>query len=385
MSKTVVVLGAGLGGIPVAHWLAAKSTQSDPDIRVLLVAPNDEFFWNIASPRVVIPGAMGEDKVLYSIKDAFSKYGDDKFEFVAGKAESLHPDANSVTVALNDGTKRDIAYHTIVIATGADARDDMPWKVVGTTQQTRAAISQLRDQIEKASSIVVGGAGITGVELAGELGYTYAKSGAKSITIISADSLPLESRIMKSTRETAKKELEKLQVKYISNARISGVTESQEGGKIVEITKSDSTKEELKTDLFIPAYGIKYNTEFTPSEMRDDNGRLHQDTSLRSPQYKNVFVIGDAGNLQVAQAATLSAQVEYLVKQFERYFKDGQMDAYTPDPKILLALSIGPSRATGQVGMWKPFSIILWWFKARYMGTDTAGDFVQGTKILKTK
>lgn len=380
MSKTVVVLGAGLGGIPIAHWLAAKT---DADVRVVLVAPNDEFFWNIASPRVVIPGAMGEDKVLYSIADAFSKYSQDKFEFVAGKAEALQPDANSVTIALNDGTKRDIAYHTVVIATGADAKGDMPWKVVGTTQQTRAAIYQLRDQIEKASSIVVGGAGITGVEVAGELGYHYAKSGAKTITIISADSLPLESRIMNSTRETAKKELEKLKVQFISNARISGVTES-EGSKVVELTKTDSTKVELKTDLFIPAYGIKYNTEFAPPEMRDDDGRLHQDTFLRAPKYKNVFVIGDAGNLQVAQAATLSAQVEYLAKQFGAYFKDGKVEEYTADPKILLALSIGPSRATGQVGMWKPFSLILWWFKARYMGTDGAGDYARGVKILKT-
>ncbi|KAK7967746.1 uncharacterized protein PG986_002023 [Apiospora aurea] len=384
MSKTVVVLGAGLGGIPVAHWLAAKSTQTDPDLRVVLVAPNDEFFWNIASPRVVIPGAMGEDKVLYKIPAAFSKYSHDKFEFVLGKAESLHPDANSVTVALNDGTKRDIAYHTVIIATGADARDGMPWKTMGTSQQTRAAISQLRDQIEKASSIVVGGAGITGVELAGELGYNYAKSGAKSITIISADSLPLESRIMKSTRETAKKELEKLQVKVISNARISGLNDS-EGGKVVELTKADSTKVELKMDLFIPAYGIKFNTEFAPPEMRDDGGRLHQDTFLRAPKYKNVFIIGDAGNLQAAQAATLGAQVEYLAKQFEAYFKDGKVEEYKPDPKIMLALSIGPSRATGQLGTWKPFSLLLWWFKARTMGTDSADDFVQGVKILKTK
>lgn len=381
MTKTVVILGAGLTGLPLAHYLLSFTTAKVSDLRVVLVSPNDEFFWNLASPRAVLPGKFTEDKYMWSIPKAFAKYPADKFEFVAGKAETLDPEANSVVVTLNDGTRRNIEYHTVIVATGSDALDGMPWKNVGTSDKTKAAIAQLQEQIKSARSIVVGGAGATGVELAGELGAEYAKRGSKSVTIISADALPLEARLMKSLRETAKHELEKLKVKVVADTKVTGITKGPDGQSVLELTnKKDGSKTTVKADLFVPTYGVVYNTQFAPANMLDASRKLNQDKFLRAPLHDNVFVIGDAGNLQPAQAAVSGAQVTHLTKHLEAYLKTGKMEEYKFDDKVMFGLSVGPSRGTGQIGTWKPFSLLMWFFKSRYMGTDQAMHIAAGLR-----
>lgn len=395
MTRTIVVLGAGLAGVPVAHYLLAQTARTVPDLRVLLVSPNDEFYWNIASPRGVIPGALSEDKYLFPILPAFAKYGSESFEFVPGRAETLKPEENTVVVALNDGTRRTLEYHTVVIATGSDTKDGLPWKNIGTSQQTRAALAALRRDIERARSIVVGGAGSTGVELAGELGHAYAKAGHKQITLVSSGALPLESRIMTATREAARAELVSLGVRVIGGGKIAGVAEAPGGGgKLLEIAKTEqpdgggtatTTTETLEADLFIPTFGVSYNTAFAPAGLRDAAGRLHQDATLRAPGHANVFVVGDAGNLQPPQAAFVTPQVQHLVRGFARYLETGDVAAYAPDPKVLFGVSVGPGRGTGQIGSFKPFSWMIWWFKSRHLGTDYAADYASGARVLQGK
>jgi NADH dehydrogenase FAD-containing subunit len=379
MTKTVVILGAGLAGLPVAHYLLKFTAANVSDLRVVLVSPNDEFYWNLASVRAVLPGKLAEDKYTWPIPEAFAKYPSDKFEFVAGKAETLNPDTNSVVVALNDGTQRNLEYHTVIVCTGSDPLDGMPWKTVGTSQKTKAAIAQLQEQIKNAKSIVVGGAGATGVEFAGELGAEYAKPGTKSVTIVSSDPLPLEARIMQSTRETTKKELEKLKVKFVADTKITAVADA-DGQKVLELTNKDGSKTTLKADLFVPTYGMSFNTQFAPAAMLDANKKLNQDKYLRSPQYKNVFVLGDVGNLQPPQAAAAGTQVGHIITQLEPYLKTGKVEEYKFEDKIMFGVSIGPNRGTGQMGTMKPLSLLIWWFKGRYLGTNYAKDFATGLK-----
>ncbi|ORY71229.1 uncharacterized protein BCR38DRAFT_416203 [Pseudomassariella vexata] len=381
MTKTVVVLGAGLAGLPVAHYLLSQTSKTVPDLRVILVSPNDEFYWNVASVRFTIPGLIPDSKYLFSIPENFAKYPSSKFEFLAGKAERLDPGNNSVVVALNDGSQRALGYHTVVVATGSDAKDDMPWKNVGTSQQTRAAIAQLQEGIKNAESIVVGGAGATGVEFAGELGSEYAKFGKKSVTIISSESLPLELRLKDGVREAAKKELEKMKIKVITDAKVTHVSEfGPDGQKILELTAKDGSKTTLKTDLYVPTHGATYNTQFAPVSMQDANKRLHQNTFLRAPGYENVFVLGDAGNLEVAQATASEAQLRHLVKQFGTYFESGKVEEYKPKDGIMMGVTVGRDRATGQMGNWRVLSLMIWWFKGRYLGTDYAVNYAAGLR-----
>ncbi|KAI1096751.1 FAD/NAD(P)-binding domain-containing protein [Rostrohypoxylon terebratum] len=399
MTKTIVILGAGIAGLPLAHHLVSRTAPQHPDLRIVLVSPLTHFYWCVASVRFVLPTTahtIPEDRYLYPIADQFANYANSasQFEFVAGAASKLDPELNSVTVKLNDGGSREIAYHTVVVATGTSYADSMPWKALDSVDETRASISKLRSQIDAASSIVIAGAGATGVEFAGELGSAYGKSGKKKITLLSTDPLPLEPRLKEGVRLTAKKELEKLGVEYIGPARVtststSAATKSGDSSKQTTITitlngSGDSNSNEsspatktLTADLLIPTYGSKPNTSFVPTSLLcpSSPGRLQQDASLRSPSYPNIFVLGDAGALEPAQAVYAERQTRHLMTQFTSYLTTGSVSPYAADPKVVYGLTIGPDRGTGQMGCFQIPSLAVWWVKGRHLGTDRAGNW----------
>ncbi|KAI0405202.1 putative FAD binding protein [Xylaria palmicola] len=398
MTRTVVVLGAGQVGLPIAHYLLRRTAERHPDLRVVLVSPHDTFYWKIASVRFALPDQMGEDRYMYPLAEQFAAYPPARFELVVGAAEALDPERNVVGVRVGaegegkeagGGELREIEYHTLIVATGSRYRDDMPWKELGSSAQTRAAIAGLRAAIRDARSIVVAGAGLTGVEFAGELGSAYGKAGLKEITLVGADTLPLEKqRLKQSVRETAKHELEKLGVKYIGGAKVTTTKTAGGGGDddasgTVTLTRADGTAETLAADLVVPAAGVVPNTAFAPASMRGGGGAapglLRQAADLRSPGHDNVFVLGDAGDLQPAQAAHADAQARHLMTQFDAYFAGRPVRPYAFDPSgTRVAFTVGRDRGTGQVGSWQLWSIVVWWLKGRHLGTDTAAAYARG-------
>ncbi|KAI1347930.1 putative FAD binding protein [Xylaria sp. FL0043] len=385
MARTVVVLGAGVAGLPIAHYLLRRTMKQHPDLRVVLVSPHDTFYWKFASVRFALPDQMAEDKYMYPLAKQFAPYPADKFSLMIGAAETLDPERNTVTVRVGDSDElRSIEYHTLVICTGSRARDGMPWKEVGTTAQTRESLSKLRAGIRDARSIVVAGAGVTGVEFAGELGSAYAKTGLKEVVLVGTEALPLEKRIKDDVRETARRELAKLGVRYIGGAKVTvsdvkGEKEKEKGKTKVTLTRSDGTTETMAVDLVVPTFGVVPNAEFAPEAMRDASGYLKQGKDLRAPGYKNIFVIGDVGNLQPAQAAHTDTQTRHLMTQFNSYFSGKSPEPYVFDPdKVQLALTIGRDRGTGQAGSLRLWSILVWFLKGRHLGTNTADAFAKG-------
>ncbi|KAI0534621.1 putative FAD binding protein [Xylaria digitata] len=383
MTRTVVVLGAGLAGLPIAHYLLRRTSTHHEDLRVVLVSPHDTFYWKIASVRFALPDQMDEEKYMFPLAEQFASYAAEKFELVIGAAETLDPEQNTVGVRVGDGDGelRTLDYHTLVVATGSRYRDDMPWKEVGTTAQTRASLARLRARIRDARSIVVAGAGITGVEFAGELGSRYAKSGLKEVTLIGAEALPLEKRVKENVRRTAKNELDKLNVKFIGGAKVAAQGDVDvKDAKTITLTHPDGSSETLVCDLVVPTFGVVPNTSFAPEGMRDEaSGCLKQGNDLRAPGYKNIFVLGDAGNLQPAQAANTDTQTRHLMTQFNAYFSDGEIRPYTFDPnRVQLVLTIGRDRGTGQAGSLKLWSPLVWYLKGRHLGTDSADAYARG-------
>ncbi|KAH7249248.1 hypothetical protein B0J15DRAFT_561582 [Fusarium solani] len=373
MAKSFVILGAGLTGLPLAHYIL-KHYATTHDLKVILVSRSDEFYWNIATPRAAIPGQFTDDQVFFSIPKAFSKYPSQRFEF--------NPDENSVAINQSNGQTRMLHYDTILVATGSDYVDNMPWKLVGTSQETRSSLAKLRDAVDKAKSIVVGGGGPTGVEFAGELGHEYAKAGKKDVTLVITDKLPLESKNLEATRQAAKKELEKLKVKVIPSARVTNTTHKDGGGSILELTKADGTKQVLETDLFVPTWGVTFNTSFAPSSLLELNGRLKVTSSLRAPGYDNVFLAGDAANAESYAATIREPQVRYLATAIGQYLAGAEVQEYSPETKVGLAASVGPSRGVGQMGNFNMWSFLVWYFKARHMCTNVAAEYAAGESLI---
>lgn len=262
----------------------------------------------------------------------------------------------------------------------------MPFKNLSSSPETLASLHDWSYRIRSAQSIVVAGAGMTGVELAGELGQEYASAKLKQVTLICEGNLPFTSRFSDSFRGTAKKELEKLGVKVITETKLAALP-SEQSSEVILIPKGGK-QYSLQADLVIPTFGILPNTEFLPREWLDERGFVKQSVKgLRVEDRENVFVIGDAGNLEESTAKNADSQAVFLAKLMEgRVLGTSRGDEeYRPDPMVVGAVSIGRHRGAGQAGSWKLWSWLVWYMKGRYLGTDAVGEFVKGNITLMKK
>ncbi|RMJ12239.1 hypothetical protein CDV36_008127 [Fusarium kuroshium] len=376
MTKTVVILGAGWAGLPLAHKLLKYTVPKVPGLKVILVSPNSHFFWNIAATRGIIPDAIPDDQLFLPIKPAFDQYPSESFEFVLSKADRIDAVANSVQVSSEEGIRRDIVYDQLVIATGSRLASNLPLKPIGSHKDTLSAWKDLKKRVGEAKSIVIAGAGATGIEVAGELAARYGRS--KDITLVISGDQPLEGTLP-SVRVSVDKDLKSLEVKLIYKARVTEARGGQDG-KQTELTLSNGST--LKADLYLPLYGIKLNTGFIPDEFLDSGGNIKLDEKMRVVGTKNIWGIGDIGNIDPKQLTITDNQIIHMAAALDAILTEqGSVKPYVPANKTMIFISLGKKHATGQIGNWKLFSFIVSFVKGRKLFVDTAEGYVGGKHL----
>ncbi|KAH0530388.1 hypothetical protein TsFJ059_005010 [Trichoderma semiorbis] len=383
MTHTIVVLGAGLAAAPVIRQVMRNTILPSNELRMIVVTPSTHFSWPIAMPRVVVPGQMDFDKVFYPLAPTFSKYPADKFELVLGAADLLDPIGQTINVSLNSGEERVIPYNTLIIATGTTAKDNMPWKLLGTIEQTRRSLQRLQSDIAKAETIVVAGGGLTGTETAGQLGFEYAKTNKKKVYFIYNSDLPLMPPIQQNVRKQAKTELEKMSVVLIPNTTVSKVTAS-ENGIVLELYDKNGATKSLTTQAYVSTTGQAPNTRFVPLDMLDSHNFIKQTTTLQAEGFPNIFVLGDVGNLEGCKAQYAESQALHLIKALPAYLDGKRMPEYQLNTKVFYGITLGRSRATGQMGNMKLFSWFIWYLKGRTFLTESGSLIAAGKKTLTT-
>lgn len=180
----IVILGASQAGIRTAHRIlmqAEKAGEAGP-VKLTLVSPNTHMYWNLASPRGLIPGQLTDEELFQPIAPGLKRYTASKVEFVVGRAEGLDFASKTVLVSSASGNKS-LGYDVLVLATGASTKAEAAFKGSGSTEEARDAVRAFRARVGKAGSIVVAGAGPTGVEFAGELAFVYGEE--KHVTLVS--------------------------------------------------------------------------------------------------------------------------------------------------------------------------------------------------------
>lgn len=146
-----------------------------------MVNTSSHFYWNLATVRAVVPGLIKDDAIFSDISEGF-KYAAGHFELILGTAQMVDTAQKKVAISTDTGL-REQAYDYLVIATGSKTITGIPWKTNGMTyEKVRDDLHAVQAKVGKANSIVVGGAGATGVEMAGELGFEY--GGKKDITLV---------------------------------------------------------------------------------------------------------------------------------------------------------------------------------------------------------
>ncbi|KPM34809.1 hypothetical protein AK830_g11769 [Neonectria ditissima] len=373
MAKTVVILGAGWAGLPLAHKLLKYSVPKLPDLKVVLVSPNSHFFWNVAATRGIIPGEIPNDQLFLPIKPAFAQYPADNFEFVLGTADGIDPAGNTVSISLNKGPKRSILYDQLIIATGSRLASNLPLKPTGSHEATIASWDALKNRVQAAKSIVIAGAGATGVEVAGELAARYGT--AKEITLLVSGEQPLEGALP-AVRACVEKDLKRLGVKLIYQVRVSSAKEASDG-KQTKVSMSNGST--IAADLYLPLYGIKTNTAFVPETLLDSNGNVKLDERMKVVGTENIWGIGDIGNIEPKQLTVTDNQIIYLAAALDATLTGSvPASAYQPTNKTMIFLSLGRNMATGQIGNWKLFGFMVNYVKGRKLFVDTAEGYVEG-------
>lgn len=382
MTKTVVILGAGWAGLPLAHKLLKYTLPKAKDgLKLYLISPNSYFYWNLAAVRGFIPGVIPDEELFLPIEPGFAQYSTENFEFVFGKAKLLSPGSDIVEVAKNDGTNFSLHYDQLVIATGSQLHNNLPFKLIGTQEETLEALHLLQKQVDSAKNIVIAGAGPTGVETAGELAAAYGDE--KDITlIVSGEQVLQASHVLPSVSRVIESDLQKLGVKLLHSTQVKSVkSEAKELGAQTTLTLSNGST--LVADLYLPFFGIKLNTTFVPSTLFDSSGNLALDKTMRVIGTKNIWGIGDVGNIEVKQVTVIDSQIVHLSSVLDSVLigDDVQLKEYKPSEKTMIFITMGKKYATGQIGGRKLWGCLVAYVKGRHLFVDTAEKYVNGKQL----
>ena len=151
----IVVLGAGIGGMPAAFELRK---HLGAEHRVTLINAADYFQFVPSNPWVLV-GWRKPDKVSVPLAGALGKKG---IELVVGKATAIRPEANTIEMA--DG--KSVPYDHLLVATGAKlAFDEIPGlgpqgftQSVCTLDHASLGWERYRTFLENPGPVVVGAA-----------------------------------------------------------------------------------------------------------------------------------------------------------------------------------------------------------------------------------
>ncbi|CRG89245.1 hypothetical protein PISL3812_06281 [Talaromyces islandicus] len=350
--KTIVILGASFAGVCTAHRILKQATKTGRSVKVVVVSPNSHFYWNVASPRALLPGQISDDQIFKSIAAGFKQYPASQFEFVLGSAKGLDVAGRKVEISTDPSGNGIIGldYDFLILATGSRTKTgsdgvQIPYKNMSSTEETKNALHQLQQAVKKSKTIVIAGGGPTGVETAGEIAFEYGST--KKVILLTSGKTVLDGS-MTSVSKSAINILQGLKVDVRPQTKVSSLRQATPDGP-QELTLSDGSK--LTTDLYIPTYGIVPNSSYVPSKYLNTDGFVVVDDYLKIKGLENqpVWAIGDVSDREAPQFMFVDRQSNHVVKSLFL-----ALDNKDPVPYKMgitgMGVQIGRNTGTGQLG-----------------------------------
>lgn len=356
----VVVIGAGYGGLR-----AVETLYKNRDIEITLIDKNPYHYLQTEAYGY-IAGRFDVHDVAVDLKNWCSGFKE-RVTFIQAEASSI--DFRGKSVPLNGV---DLAYDYLVIATGAKTHF---FSCIGGLREHSYGVKNLqraynfRIEFEKliykklqneetckeeALNIAIGGAGLSGVEVAAEMAYVldaYSKTigdTAKEIHIYLIDaSETILPGMGKYSIEETQKRLESLGVKIRTGMFIKSVDASYIYFK---------NGEKLSYSFMIFTGGIKSAplNETIECEKNSIN-QLMVSSELNIQDHKNVFAIGDCveikdskGNVLPPTAQIAEKSAEYVAKTIRQRIDGVQsedFDAYVSG----VFIALGGKYAVGEM------------------------------------
>lgn len=296
----VVILGAGYGGLVTAVRLQKLVGMNE--IEITLINKN-EYHYETTWLHEASAGTLHHDRVRYNISDVIDP---NKVDFLQAKVAKVNREEKKVI--LED--QGEIAYDYLVVALGAEPETfgikglkEHAYSItsVNSARQIRehieyqfATYNNEREKKEERLTIVVGGAGFTGIEFLGELANRIPKLCKEydidedKIKIICVEAAPMVLPGFDSDLvEYAMSQLKSKGVEFQLGTAIKECTE--EG---ITVSKGEG-EFEIKAGTVIWSAGVKGNSVIENSGFDANRGRVKVNADLRLPGYEDVFVIGD--------------------------------------------------------------------------------------------
>ena len=298
---TVIVIGAGLGGMSAAYELKAELGK---DHEVILVSNKPDFEFTPSNPWIAVEWRERKETSL-PVEPYVSKKG---IRFIASALEALNPAEKIITLA--DG--QTLSYDYLVLCTGPDlAFDEIPGagpEAGGTVSVcTLSHAEHCRDNVKalvaEPGSVIVGA--MPGASCFGPA-YEYAfildkhlrdKKVRKNVPMTFVTSEPYIGHLgldgVGDSKGMLESELRQRDIHWICNAKVVGIANGKM--EIDEVNDDGSLKKHhslpYKHSMMLPAFrGIKPLRGI--DGLVNPRGFVIVDAQQRSPKYPNIYAAG---------------------------------------------------------------------------------------------
>ena len=332
---TILVLGAGYGGLTTVVNLQ-KMIQAN-DAEIILINKND-YHYETTWLHEVGAGTLSPEQARYPISNVIHPH----VKFVQATVEGMDVTKKNVTTSSGEFT-----YDYLVLGLGFEGETfgipglkehALSLTNINSARQVREhieyqfatwSLDELKD--DSKLTIIVGGAGFTGIEFLGELGNripTLCKEfdiPQENVRVLCVEAAPMVlPGFDEQLVEYAKAQLMKKGIEFSIGTPI--VEATAEGVKI----KKDEEVEFIKAGTVVWAAGVRGNALIESSGIESNRARIAVREDMRAPGFDDVFVVGDCAFLlneeagrpypptaQIAmqQAVTIAKNIKHLMNE----------------------------------------------------------------------
>ncbi len=357
----ILILGAGYGGIMTTVNLQKELKLDEAEITLI---NKHNYHYQTTWLHENAAGTLHHDKTRIPISDVIDK---NKINFVEDSVTEIDPDNKRVLTENGEYT-----YDYLVVALGFESEtfgikelkeNAFTINNINSARRIREHIEYMfaqynQEKRDELLTIVVGGAGFTGIEFVGELANRIPELckefdiDREKVRLINIEAAP-----------TALPGFDPELVEYAMNLLEQKGVEFKIGTTIKEATENsiivskDDVVEEIKAETIVWAAGVRGNSIVEKSGFEVMRGRVKVRKDLRDPNHDDVFIVGDCAliineeidrpypptaQIAIQEADTCAANLIKLVRGEEN------LEEFTPEIKGTVA-SLGEGEAIGVV------------------------------------
>ena len=305
MSKSIVVIGSGAAGISAAS--AARKASKDAEITI--ITEDEDVAYSPCAIPWGIEGRTGWDDIVMHDPEFYKRERDIEV-LTRTRVDAVDGEKKQVSAG-----GRTFQYDALVVATGGTVF--VP-PIEGKGLENVFVVRTVRDgkmiqrALESAENVVIGGAGVIGLELAVAL-----RDMGKKVTVIEMMDQVIPRIADRDMADMIQKDLESRGIEFVMRAPIQAVNGD---GRVESVTANGK---EYPCEVMIFATGVRANLEI-PKALGLDIGQLNaviasptMNAYRRGRLVPDVFVAGDLVQCEsaVMPGATISQLGSTAVRQ----------------------------------------------------------------------